>query len=102
MKLVTLAANNQRKPIGFAKNRRAVVFVGVAAAATLGGGKIQVQYLSADGTTWEPLTGVGAALTGLLAGECMSYDVVDMQLAVQLIGATGTVSVPVNIGIGTN
>jgi hypothetical protein len=100
MKLVTLTANNQRQPIGYAKNRRAAVFVGVAAAGSLGGGKVQVQYLSADGTTWEPLSGVGSALTGLLAGECMTYDVVDMQLAVQLVGATGTVSVPVSVGIG--
>jgi hypothetical protein len=30
----------------------------------------------------------------------MTYDVVDMQLAVQLVGATGTVSVPVSVGIG--
>jgi hypothetical protein len=102
MQQITLTANNQRAEVVTtgSNNRRAAAFVGVAAAASLGGGKVQVQYLSPDGTTYEPYQGVGSALTGLLAGECMVFDVIDMQLFVQLINSTGTVSAVVNVGIG--
>jgi hypothetical protein len=104
MQQIVLTANNQRSEVVTtgSNTRRAAAFIGVAAAAALGGGKVQVQYLSPDGTTYEPYQGVGSALTGLLAGECMVFEVVDMQIYVQLIGATGTVSVPVNVGVGTN
>jgi hypothetical protein len=101
MQQILLTANNQRAEVPTnIGSRRASLFLGVAAAASLGGGKVQLQYLSPDGTTYEPYQGTGSALTGLLAGECMTFDVIDMQVYVQLIGATGTVSVPVNYGVG--
>lgn len=101
MKSITLTANGAPKAVGVTGNRRrAAVFVGVEPSPTnLGTGSVQVLYKDASGS-WQLYQGTGQALTGLKAAEQMVYEAVDMELAVQLSGASANPSVVVNIGIG--
>jgi hypothetical protein len=101
VKQITLTANGSPKSIGVAgRQRRSAVFIGVDATPTnLGTGVVQVLYKDGAGA-WQLYQGVGSALVGLKAGEQMVYEAVDMELGVQLSGASASPSVAVNNGSG--